>query len=115
MNSRSLCASRLAATGTNYASTTVSVLLGNGDGSFGAKTDYGTGSNATSVAIGDVSGDGKPDLVTANSFSNTVSVLLGDGAGGFGAKTDFTTGPNAQSVAIGDLNGDGMSDLATAN
>ena len=44
-----------------------------------------------SVAIGDVSGDGRPDLVVANNGDNTVSVLLGNGTGGFGAKTDFAT------------------------
>src|SRR5439155_15021534 len=94
---------------------TVSVLLGNGNGSFGAKTNFGTGSKPFSVAIGDVNGDGRPDLAVANNFSNTVSVLLGNGAGSFGAKTDFGTGSCPRSVAIGDLNGDGKPDLAAAN
>jgi hypothetical protein len=67
------------------------------------------------VAIGDVSGDGKPDLAVANFFANTVSVLLGTGAGRLGLKTDFTTGDNPISVAIGDVNGDGRPDLAVAN
>src|SRR5207247_449692 len=96
------------------AANTVSVLLGNGDGSFGVKTDYGTTSNPRSVAIGDVNGDGQPDLVTANG-SNTVSVLLGTSDGTFGARTDFGTGINPSSVAIGDLNADGRPDLAVAN
>ena len=52
------------------------MLLGNGDGSFGTKTDYGTGRSPRSVAIGDVNGDGRPDLAVANENSNTVSVLL---------------------------------------
>jgi hypothetical protein len=99
---------------------TVSVLLGNGDGTFGARTDYETGIHPFSVAIGDLNGDGKPDLVTANyreysSAGNTVSVLLGDGNGAFGAKTDFVTGSGPTSVAIADLNGDGHPDLAAAN
>ena len=93
----------------------MSVLLGNGDGTFGAKTDFGTGSNPHSVAIGDLNGDGKPDLAVANSASNTVSVLLGNGDGTFGAKTDFATGVDPRSVAIGDVNGDGKPDLAVAN
>ncbi len=63
----------------NVFSNTVSALLGNGDGTFGAKVDYGTGLAPISVAIGDVSGDGKRDLVTANQGSNTVSVLLNTG------------------------------------
>jgi hypothetical protein len=55
----------------------VSVLLGSGAGGFGAKTDFATGTEPFSVAIGDVSGDGRPDLVTANYGANSVSVLLG--------------------------------------
>src|SRR5439155_11712453 len=98
----------------NFANT-VSVPLGNGDGSFGAKTDFGTGSGPNSVAIGDLNGDGKPDLAVANGSSNTVSVLLGNGNGSFGARTDYGTGSAPRSVAIGDLNGDGKPDLAVAN
>jgi len=54
--------------------------FGNGDGTFGTKTDFGTGSNPESVAIGDLNGDGRPDLAVGNSgrrgCGNTVSVLL---------------------------------------
>src|SRR5436309_2815474 len=99
----------------NASSTTVSVLLGNGDGTVGVKADYGTGSYPNSVAIGDLDGDGKPDLATANVGSNTVSVLLGNSDGTFGVMTDFVTGGASFSVAIGDLDGDGKLDLATAN
>ena len=74
----------------NRNSNTVSVLLGNGDGTFGAKLDYGTGVQPASVAIGDVNGDRKPDLVTANGVSNTVSVLLGHGDGTFGVRAGQT-------------------------
>ena len=99
----------------NEVSNTVSVLLGNGDGTFRTKTDYGTGSNPVSVAIGDLNGDGRPDLATANDGSSTVSVLLGNGDGTFGTKTDYGTGSYPWSVAIGDLNGDAKPDLATTN
>src|SRR5437879_6529689 len=68
---------------------------------------FDTGSVPYSVAIGDLNGDGKPDLATANGGSNTVSVLLGNGDGSFGVRTDYGTGSNPYSVAIGDLNGDG--------
>ncbi len=97
------------------AANTVSVLLGNGVGGFGAKTDFATGSGPCSVAIADVNGDGKFDIVAANCISNTASVLLGNGAGSFGTKLDFATGAGPFSVAIGDLNGDGKLDIVTAN
>ena len=89
----------LAAAVTN--SNVVSVLLSNGNGAFGARTDFGTGSQPWSVAIGDVNGDGKPDLATANANASTVSVLLGSGTGTFGVKTDFGTGMAPHCVAIG--------------
>src|SRR5207247_180358 len=63
----------------NNFSSTVSVLLGKGDGTFGPKSDYGTGSDPRSVAIGDLNGDGKPDLAVANAGSNTVTMLLNIG------------------------------------
>src|SRR5438876_1164607 len=62
---------------TNTVSNTVSVLLGGGDGSFGARADFGTGGNPVSVAIRDLNSDGKRDLVVANYNSSSVSVLLG--------------------------------------
>jgi hypothetical protein len=82
---------------------------------FAPKTDFATGTQPRSVAIGDVNGDGRPDLAVANYISSTVSVLLGTGTGGFGAKTDFATGTQPYSVAIGDVSGDGRPDLAVAN
>jgi hypothetical protein len=90
-------------------------------GSFAANVDFATGSTPRSVAIGDVDGDGKPDLAVANQGSNTVSVYRNTStsglivAGSFAAKVDFTTGTNPRSVAIGDLDGDGKPDLAVAN
>ncbi len=93
----------------------VSVLLGNGDGTFGPKADYGVGTSPRSVAIADLNADGRPDLVVTNDEANTVSVLLGNGDGSFGLKTDYGTGVEPLSVAIADLNGDGRPDLAVAN
>src|SRR5438067_1547326 len=83
--------------------------------SFGAKTDFGTGAEPISVAVGDFNGDGKLDLAVANVGSNTVSILLVTGTGTFGAKTDFGTGSGPRSVAVGDFNLDGKLDLAVAN
>ncbi len=59
----------------NLCSNTVSVLLGNGDGAFRPKVDYGTGLTPTSVAVGDFNRDGKLDLVVTNAGDNTVGVL----------------------------------------
>ena len=81
----------------------------------GPNTDYATGAGPVSVALADVNGDGKPDLVTANFSANTVSVLLGTGNGAFGTKTDFTVGPGPHGVAVADLNHDGRPDIVTAN
>jgi FG-GAP-like repeat len=61
----------------------VSILLGNGDGTFQAHIDYPTGTTPASVAVGDFNGDGKLDLAVTNLDDNTVSILLGNGDGTF--------------------------------
>ena len=105
----------LAVANTSNQANSVSVLLGNGDGSFQTRQDFITGSNPYSLAIGDLDGDGVPDLAVANAFSNTVSVLLGNGDGTFQPRQDFPTGTTARSVAISDLDGDGTLDLVVTN
>jgi hypothetical protein len=90
-------------------------------GSFAAHVDFAAGSSPYSVAIGDLDGDGKSDLVVANRSSNSVSVLRNTATSGsittgsFAAHVDFLTGDTPGSVAIGDLDGDGKPDLAVAN
>jgi hypothetical protein len=94
----------------------VSVLLGQGDGTFLTAQSYATGNGPVSVAVGDFNGDGKPDLAVANdTYPGTVSVLLGQGDGTFQAAQGYATGNGAFSVAVGDFNGDGKQDLAVAN
>ena len=73
------------------------------------------------MAIGDLDGDGKPDLAVSNYYSNTISILKNTTTGGtitagsFATKVDFPTATGPQTIAIGDLNGDGKPDLAVAN
>jgi hypothetical protein len=129
----SICAS-----GSECTSGVVDVLLGNGDGSFQAALSYGSGGyGAVSVAVSDVNGDNKPDLLVANldwevTFcgdakrhtpqtgtclnEGTVGVLLGNGNGTFQSDATYqTAASNATSVAVGDFNRDGIPDLAVAD
>jgi hypothetical protein len=101
---------------TNLHDKTVSVLLGNGDGTFQAAVDYSTaGGYPISIAVGDFNGDGKLDLAVANYASSTVSVFNGRGDGTFYLGAYLTVGTNPYSIAVGDFNGDGKPDLVTAN
>jgi hypothetical protein len=93
----------------------VSVLLGNGDGTFQPAVNYPVGSGARSVTVGDFNGDGKLDLAVANLSDNNVTTLLGNGDGTFAAAGNYAVGTGAVSVAAGDFNGDGKLDLAVAN
>lgn len=91
------------------------MLLGNGNGTSQAKTDFATGVYPKCAAIGDLNEDGNLDLATANSNSSTVSVLLGNGDGTFHPKADFSGVVYPTFLVIGDLNGDGRPDLAVSN
>lgn len=101
----------------DFANQLVGVFLNSGTGTFPFSTDYTTGSNPNSVAIGDFNNDGKPDLATANQnvSSRSVSILLGTGTGTFGVKTDFSMGLTSlpSKIVAGDLNNDGNLDLVT--
>jgi hypothetical protein len=97
---------------TKCATGLVGVLLGNGDGTFQPAVTYTSGGpKSVSLAIADVNGDGKPDLLVANQDSG-VGVLLGNGNGTFNPAVRYPAGNGvASSVAVADVNGDGRPDL----
>jgi len=95
----------------NLNSDDISVLLGNGDGTFQAEQRFTVGDSPRSVAVADLNGDSVPDIVTANRFSSDVSVLLGNGDGTFQPQRRFAA-ENALFATVADLDGDGPPDLA---
>jgi len=99
----------------NRGSDDLSILLGNGDGTFTAERPVRTGASPGSIAVGDLDGDGKPDLAVAEPAANDVSILLGNGRGGFTSRGPVRTGVQPSSIAVGDLDHDGKPDLAVAD
>jgi uncharacterized protein (TIGR03437 family) len=96
----------------------ISVFLGKGDGTFQSPVSYAAGINPTAVAVGDLNGDGHPDLVVATNqmqFSGGVAVMRGNGDGTF-QNPVYTSSQNAVSdIAIADLNGDGKLDVVLSS
>jgi hypothetical protein len=99
----------------NVGSNNVTVLLGDGRGEFkgAANSPYATASRPYYIAIGDVSGDGKPDLITTHDDINLITTLLGDGRGGFTAApgSPFDVGRRAYKLIAADVTGDARMEL----
>ena len=93
----------------------ISVLPGNGDGTFGTEVQYETGARPIAVAAADLTGDGKQDLVTVNAAENDISLLKGNGDRTFQPAITIAVGTNPNAIAIADLNGDGKPDIAVTN
>ncbi|HEY7423311.1 MAG TPA: VCBS repeat-containing protein [Gemmataceae bacterium] len=100
----------------------VVLMAGKKAGTFNAPVPFQTGYQVTSIAVGDINNDGKPDIVVGEgeedgaTFGDPgfISVLLGNGNGGFGLPVNFDAGsPPASRVALADLNGDGLLDIVT--
>ena len=98
----------------------VEVLLGDGWGGFAARHQYQTYTGGPGLAVADLNGDGRPDVVTANQgYNGTVSVLLGNGDGtlsyDFDSSNFATGGGFATDVGVGDFTSDGIPDLVTTD
>jgi hypothetical protein len=92
----------------------VSILLGNGDGTFQNSINYSVPDIVFNIAAGDFNGDGVLDLSTVG-FGGAAYVWLGKGDGKFGTPGYFVAAPESVSLAVGDFNHDGMLDVATAD
>jgi hypothetical protein len=93
----------------------VSILLGNGNGTFQPQQTFATSVADYGLAVADVNGDGKLDLVLGSNAGSAITLLLGTGNGSFQPPQTFATGASPVSVAFADFNGDGRVDLASAN
>jgi len=102
--------------GPNYEPGSVSILLGNGDGTFQGQMAYPAGINPFGVLTGDFNRDGKIDLaVLNNNGSFGVYILLGNGDGSFQSPVFYPTGQNPRVGVVADFSGDGNLDLAVGD
>jgi hypothetical protein len=100
----------------NRTSGEVEVVLGNGDGTFGAVVDFAAGADAAAVAVADFDLDGALDVAVALGASGQVVVLYGDNTGMLAGSTTFSAGGTGSvDLAVGDADRNGSLDIAVAN
>ncbi len=99
----------VAASGTN-----VTVLSGMGNGTLGTPTTLAVGNNLGRVAIADINGDGRPDLLILDWYQSTVTLYFRS-ASSYSAPVTLTVADSPTAIAVADLNGDGKADLVVAN
>ncbi|HEV2298455.1 MAG TPA: FG-GAP-like repeat-containing protein [Candidatus Acidoferrales bacterium] len=99
----------------NQADNTVSVFLGNGDGTFGTATNFATGTSPVALATADFNIDGQADLAVSDQTANTVSVFIGNGDGTFAPRLDLGTGTGPAGLVATILTSSGRPDLAIAD
>ena len=105
----------------NSSSNNVSMLLGNGDGTFQAAKNFDVGNSMNQIAVGDFNGDGKPDVAvfvpgsSGGPFNGEIRILLGNGDGTLQAPTLTTLTVSAAAIAVGDFNGDKKTDAIVGN
>ena len=99
----------------NDQTSSISVLMNNGDGTFASAVHYATGATPFSITSCDIDNDDDMDIVVANSGSATISVLKNNGNGTFSAKTDYSSGSISSSVRSIDIDGDGFMDIVSTH
>lgn len=115
----------------NFLNRSVSVLLGNGDGTFQSQQIHTTNLAPVQTVVSDINGDGRPDLVTVGNHDNSTGVLLSTGGGAvivyhtiaitngvpiFASEPQtYFVGTAPASVTVADINGDSIPDMLVAN